>query len=62
MVAAWDECEAIARSYDPDTGREIVVRCDLGRHEAPGDSNVEHHDPGLGINWRYDDEGPRFDE
>lgn len=52
---SWDECTAHAR-YVKDGGGEVVVRCDLGLHVEDSDAGAEHHDPDLGINWRYDDE------
>jgi hypothetical protein len=53
--AQWDECDAYARRVD-EHGHETVVRCDLGRHADPGDTEQEHRDPDLGIYWRYSDE------
>lgn len=55
MNAQWDECDAHARHVD-EHGHETVVRCDLDRHADPGDTEEEHHDPDLGINWRYSDD------
>jgi hypothetical protein len=28
----------------------------MDRHAAPGDVDEEHHDPELGIYWRYSDD------
>lgn len=56
MNAEWNSCDAYARFYDDERGHETVVRCDLARHAAPGDTEEEHHDPELGIYWRYDDD------
>lgn len=55
IVNGWDDCDAHARYVDS-KGGEHVVRCDLGRHSAPTDTEEEHHDPDLGIVWRYDDD------
>lgn len=57
----WNECEYHARHID-EHGKEIVVTCDLGKHAAPGDTNVRHHDPHLEIWWAYDDNELRFDD
>ena len=51
----WHDCDAHARHVD-ERGHETMVRCDLGRHSDPGDADAEHHDPDLGICWRYDDD------
>ena len=56
MNAQWDKCDAHARHVDDITGRETVVSCDMDRHAAPGDTEEEHHDPNLGIYWKYDDD------
>jgi len=51
----WHDCDVHAR-YVNERGHETVVRCDLPRHSAPGDADAEHHDPDLGITWRFDDD------
>lgn len=53
----WIKCEQIARKLDAN-GREAILRCDLDKHEVPGDSGVIHHDPdyGDGVWWCFDDE------
>jgi hypothetical protein len=54
--AQWDKCDAHARYFDEETGHETVVTCDEDRHAAPDDTEEEHHDPRLGIYWRYDED------
>jgi hypothetical protein len=51
----WNDCDAHARFVDGH-GHESRVRCDMGRHAAPDEAEQEHHDPDLGIFWRYDDD------
>jgi len=57
----WNKCDAHARHVS-DSGHETVVTCDLERHAAPMDTDAQHHDPHLGINWTYDDDEVRFDD
>ena len=59
--STWNDCDAHARHVD-EKGHETVVVCDADRHSAPDDLRAEHHDPHLGIVWRYDDDEVRFDD
>jgi hypothetical protein len=59
--STWNDCDAHARYID-DKGHETVVVCDSDRHSPPDDTEAEHHDPNLGIVWRYDDDEVRFDD
>ena len=60
-VSTWNDCDAHARYVD-ESGHETVVVCDNDRHSPPDDTEAEHHDPRLGIIWRYDDDEVRFDD
>jgi hypothetical protein len=55
---AWGECDAYARSYCEETGRERELVCSLGVHSTPGDITEDHYDEDLDVWWRYADGGP----
>ena len=54
--AGWNECDAYARSYNENTGRERELTCNLGRHASPGDATADHYDEELDVFWTFADE------